>query len=106
MHYAVFWDVTPCGPLTANQLRLLVTADVVRSSPIIFTLIMEAIHSSETSVPTRATRRNIPEYGTLQNHRRENLESDVQLVGIQLPNTRNSQHFFFTRTNQGAALNA
>jgi hypothetical protein len=41
--------------------RLLVTASVVPSSPILVTLMMEAQSSSETSVLTRVTRRNIPE---------------------------------------------
>jgi hypothetical protein len=40
--------------------RLLVTANV-RSSPILVTLMMEALSCSETSVHTRATQRNIPE---------------------------------------------
>jgi hypothetical protein len=42
--------------------QLLVTVNVY-SSPMFVTLIMEAIHSPETSVLTRATWRNIPEDG-------------------------------------------
>jgi hypothetical protein len=59
--------------------RLLVAASVVPSSPIFVTLMKEALRSSETSILTRATQRNIPEDTILHSHRREDLESSIYL---------------------------
>jgi hypothetical protein len=76
----VFWDVTPCGSSKNSVLRLLVTAKVP-SLPVFVALKKEAMYATETSVVTRAKRRNIPEDDILHSHWRENLKSYIALTG-------------------------
>jgi hypothetical protein len=78
MKNAVFSDVTLCGYCKNRSFgrtyhlhhqgeknQLLVSANALPVSLILFTLTMEEIYFSETSVHTKATRRHITEDGIL-----------------------------------------
>jgi hypothetical protein len=64
------------------MLRLLVTANVALSSPILVTLMMEAQSCSESSVLTLVTRRNIPDDSILHSDRRENLLKSYKTLTV------------------------
>jgi hypothetical protein len=74
-----------------SAVRLLVTAKIVPSSPILVTLMMEAMCSSETSVLTRAMQRNIPEENILNNKAYPSkiyvITIEYRLVKIQVSST-------------------
>jgi hypothetical protein len=74
---ASFIRVTGIGELGTT----LAVTSVVPSSPLPVTLMKEAISSSETSVLTRATGRNILEDGIFHSHRCEILKSYIALTG-------------------------
>jgi hypothetical protein len=72
---------TRIGVFLRSVLQLLVTANVVPSSPNDVILNMEPIRSTETSVLTRTKKCHIPEDGILHSHRRENLKSYIAFTG-------------------------
>jgi hypothetical protein len=92
MKKTVFFDITPYGPCKNRRFggshhlhhqggkNLRVRNNVRNDSPILSTLTMQAIRSSETSVPTRAIPCNIKEDGILHSYRRENLKSCILIM--------------------------
>jgi hypothetical protein len=87
---AVF-SVTPCGSCKNRRfggriasirvIRIGQLGTNNRSSPILVTLMMEALRSSGKLDLTRATRDGIPRDGILHSHRRGNIKSYTALTG-------------------------
>jgi hypothetical protein len=61
--------------VSSQSASVLFTANVGPSSQIFVSLMMEDLRSSETSILTRTTRRNITEEGILHSHHPKNLKS-------------------------------
>jgi hypothetical protein len=62
--------------------RLLISANITPSSPVLLNVMAEEIFFFETSsVLTRATRFHFPEDGVLHSHGLENLKSYTALIG-------------------------
>jgi hypothetical protein len=93
---ASFIRVTQIGELEQHKLQLATDVrceissqrtqktpffNVVPSSPVLVTLMKQALSSSETSVLTRVTQRNFSEDTILHIRRRENLKSYNHLLG-------------------------
>jgi hypothetical protein len=76
------WRMTSSGTLHRVALVRTNVSEERSASIIMMTLIMGAISSSETSVLTRAIRRNIPEDVILHSHRRENLRSYKDWISL------------------------
>jgi hypothetical protein len=79
----IFWEMTPCGSYKNRRFggRFIGVAGYTRAYHSLcaclysYTLKMEAIRSSETSVLIRATRRHLPEDDNHHSYRRGNLKS-------------------------------
>jgi hypothetical protein len=82
--------------------RLLVTANVVNSSPILVTMMMETLSSSETPILSRATRRNIPKDTILQGEEvlMEVIFCVLRRVTPTYPSLHSCTHISWTRFHE------
>jgi hypothetical protein len=108
LQYVVLVKIEASEECSSSIIRVtrigeLATANIVPSSQILVTLMMEVLRPSKTSVLTRATWRNIPEDGNLHSHCRENLKSYI--VNI-LPVINSGRHGCGTLKVHGATGSA
>jgi hypothetical protein len=68
-------ELGPMLAVSSNRCTLRRSFFLVFSTPILVTLMMEALRYSKASAVTRATRHNIPEDVILHSHLPENLKS-------------------------------
>jgi hypothetical protein len=77
---AIFWDVALCRSPVNRRFGVTYRLHLQAGSSLadFYTLKMESIHFSETSVHTRSTQRHIPQDGILHSYRCESLKSYVK----------------------------
>jgi hypothetical protein len=79
------WTTLAVTSILRSVRRLLVTVNVVLNPPILITLMIKALSSSETLSHTRTTRLNIPEFGIFQTERNSKIKIRLIVKFICIP---------------------